>query len=290
MRLITGRSASVKLTVVGAAVVMLMAISLLGIRPRADAASSGPSPSFTNAPSEANCTLCHGDFPVNSGTGSVQITGVPAAYSLGQPVQITVRVAQADAVIYGFQMTAVDSNGDRAGTFAPPVQNPPEMQVVNGLVIDQMGEHNRQYIEHTTEGIIPTMLGSRSWTFTWTAPSQPRGRIDFYVAGNAANSDGSSSGDYIYTASAASLFAGFSVGGRVTTPTGAGLRNAIVTLTDQAGVTRSVVTSSFGFYTFENVPGGQTYTVRVTSKRYRFSPQSAAVNGNLTDVNFSGVE
>ena len=53
----------------------------------------GP-PSHTGAPGEANCTACHTSFPVNSGTGGVTITGLPANYRPGQVVPITVTVSQ----------------------------------------------------------------------------------------------------------------------------------------------------------------------------------------------------
>lgn len=77
--------------------------------------------------------------------------------------------------------------------------------------------------------------------------------------------------------------------GRVTTPEGAGLRNATVTLND--GVTmRTVTTSSFGYYTFEDVLTGETYTVGVRSRRYRFSSRQVNVAGNVTDFDFIGQE
>lgn len=40
------------------------------------------------------------------------------------------------------------------------------------------------------------------WAFHWKAPAQSAGRITFYVAANAANNNGSESGDLIYTTSA----------------------------------------------------------------------------------------
>src|SRR5215212_6694961 len=78
---------------------------------RAKASASGPSPSHTNAPGEANCTACHMDFPVNSGTGSVTIAGIPANYRPNQQIPITVTTSQETGVIYGFQLTAVDNMG-----------------------------------------------------------------------------------------------------------------------------------------------------------------------------------
>jgi hypothetical protein len=165
------------------------------------AASSGPSPSFTGAPGEDSCIACHVGGPANSGTGKVFITGIPANYRPGQQVQVTVTTEQEDAVIYGFQLTAIDSQGNQAGTFSIPQQGPVELQIRGGSV----GGRTRSYISHNINGTIPTQFGTRSWNFTWTAPSVRMGRISFYTAGNGANSDGSNVGDYIYTSSTSTL-------------------------------------------------------------------------------------
>jgi len=82
--------------------------------------------------------------------------------------------------------------------------------------------------------------------------------------------------------------AGVTVGGRVTTPEGAGLRGATVTITDGAGVTRTVTTSTFGYYQFEDIEAGSTYVVAVGSRRFRFAPRVVQVIDNLTDVDFQG--
>ena len=162
----------------------------------ASASSLGPSPSFTNAPNESNCTACHSTFDVNSGTGSVVISGLPANYLPGQEIPLRVTVNDVSGVLYGFQMTAVENGGDRAGTFVVPRSSPvPIMQVVNGFV----GNKNRQYIEHTVQGITPTVSGTKSWDFVWTAPARRVGKVSFFAAGNAANSDSSSDNDQIYT-------------------------------------------------------------------------------------------
>lgn len=83
---------------------------------------------------------------------------------------------------------------------------------------------------------------------------------------------------------------GASIEGRVTTPAGQGLRNATVILTDGQGVRRTAVTSSFGIYSFTNVPTGGSYILTVSSKRYRFAPRTVPVNGNLTGVDLIGLE
>ena len=82
----------------------------------------------------------------------------------------------------------------------------------------------------------------------------------------------------------------FAISGRVFTPGGLGLRNSVVSLIDASGVRRTATTSSFGLYTFDNVVSGQTFTLTVASKRYRFSPRVMTVTGNLTNLDFVGLE
>ncbi len=170
----------------------------------ASAASTGPSASHTNAPGEDNCTACHTSFPVNSGSGNVAITGIPANYLPNQQIPITVTVSDPvpSAAIWGFQLTAIDALGKKIGTYTLPTQVPARSQTVNGIV----GGNNRQYVEHTIDGLFTQgVFGSNSWTFTWKAPTQRVGKVSFYASGNAANGDGTNGGDYIYTTSRATL-------------------------------------------------------------------------------------
>ncbi|CAN5604084.1 hypothetical protein BH20ACI4_BH20ACI4_31640 [soil metagenome] len=193
----------IKLTVISLAV-LIAVFGFYGFSEKfqkVGASASGPTPSHTNAPGESNCTACHGSFPVNSGTGNMIISGLPANYKPNQQIPVTVTLNQAQAVVYGFQLTAVDSQGRKVGTFTLPAQMPPQMQIVEGIVNNQP----RDYVEHTSSGIIPTQFDTKSWTFTFTTPSQRVGKIGFYAAGNAANSDGGPDGDYIYTTSKATL-------------------------------------------------------------------------------------
>jgi hypothetical protein len=80
------------------------------------------------------------------------------------------------------------------------------------------------------------------------------------------------------------------VAGRVTTPSGQGLRNATVTMTDSLGVPRIATTSSFGNYSFSGVAPNQMYILNVRSKRYRFAPQFTFVQGNMSNVDLVGLE
>ena len=81
-----------------------------------------------------------------------------------------------------------------------------------------------------------------------------------------------------------------SVSGQVFTPDGRGLRNAVVVMTDPLGASQTMLTDSFGAYQFNSVQTGQTYTMNVVSKRYRFTSQQVSVSTALSNVNFTGSE
>lgn len=80
------------------------------------------------------------------------------------------------------------------------------------------------------------------------------------------------------------------ISGRVTSPSGIRIQNAIVILIDSSGTRRFATTSSLGIYTFNMVATGQSYTLTIDSKRYRFAPKFLDVNGSLTNVDFTGLE
>ena len=67
-----------------------------------------------------------------------------------------------------------------------------------------------------------------------------------------------------------------SVSGRVFTPAGIVIRNVRVTLIASAGNRQFATTSSSGNYVFDSVPAGFSYTMTVSSKRYRFASRSSA--------------
>ena len=69
---------------------------------------------------------------------------------------------------------------------------------------------------------------------------------------------------------------------------GRGLRSALVTLTDQTGAIRQVMTGAMGTYRFEEVESGQTYVIAVRSRRFTFAPQVVSVNDNVTDFDIIG--
>jgi uncharacterized repeat protein (TIGR01451 family) len=83
--------------------------------------------------------------------------------------------------------------------------------------------------------------------------------------------------------------AGVMISGRVMGPDGRALRGARVTAVNSDGVPVTVLTSSLGYYTFEDVEPA-TYILSVASKRYRFDPRPVSVTDSLTNVDFVGIE
>jgi hypothetical protein len=96
------------------------------------------------------------------------------------------------------------------------------------------------------------------------------------------------SGLYIVDASSLSPPA-VSLAGRVLSPDGNGLRNAMVTLRGANGLIRTVPTSSLGYYSFEGLDGG-SYAVSVASRRYRFDLRNVDMSSSLATFDFVGLE
>lgn len=80
------------------------------------------------------------------------------------------------------------------------------------------------------------------------------------------------------------------VSGRVLTPQGQALRNAVVTLRNSSGTARTTTTSSFGVYTFTTLLAGETYTLTVSSKRYRYAPKIILIDTSLFELDLIGLE
>ncbi len=85
-----------------------------------------------------------------------------------------------------------------------------------------------------------------------------------------------------YSPTAAGVF----ISGRVLTSDGRGLRNATVTLTDSQGMTLRTLSSSFGYYSFNDVPAGETYIIGVASKRFQFTSRVIFAFTDLTETDF----
>lgn len=81
------------------------------------------------------------------------------------------------------------------------------------------------------------------------------------------------------------------VGGRVLTADGRGIRNVRVIWTDRNGETRTVISGAFGHFRFTGVAAGETYIFNVAAKRYQFSnpTQVRTILEETNDLNFVAV-
>ena len=188
--------------------------------------SGGPPDEYTGAPNENDCRQCHAGNALNASGGSLMLT-VPGTYVPGEVYDIIVDLSRSGQSRWGFEMTALNRNNARAGTFASTDGN------------TQLSEKNsKQYIKQTPAGSAAGTRNKYQWTFKWTAPNTNVGPITFYAAGNAANNADFSAGDYIYTQTETSEVATYGV-----------------TLTGVGTLTRSTTDAS----------AGVRYTLRVTN-------------------------
>ncbi len=160
--------------------------------------SSAPPNGRTDAPGEGNCTACHSSFPLNSGAGSLAVTDL-GGWEAGQTYDLTVTMADPDASRWGFELTILDDAGNSAGTLQS-----------GGASTQTSTSGSRVYGKQTSSGTQTGTSGQASWTMSWTAPTGLEGDVTIYLAGNAANGNGSTQGDHIYTSAMAWPAAGAS--------------------------------------------------------------------------------
>ncbi len=131
--------------------------------------------------------------------------------------------------------------------------------------------------------------GQYTWTIPADLPDQYLLASRINVTGNGRNSPSESSTFQLARVAQPKTA---TVSGRVLALDGRGLRNSAVSLTDSRGVARTSTTSAFGYFSFDNVSIGETYTVKVLSitRLYRFGTQSVQVSGDITLPDFQAQE
>src|SRR5215469_11034141 len=127
--------------------------------------AAGPDQGYTDAPGDfGNCTACHDNFPANSGPGSLALNGNPAVYTPGHTYNLSITIQDPRGRRWGFELTAIDGNGNRAGTFTPTGSDT-QIAATGPAVLD------RQYIEHTSLGTFPGTSGGHIWHVQWMGPT-----------------------------------------------------------------------------------------------------------------------
>ena len=155
---------------------------------------SGVPPAGYTGFTASNCTGCHGGFALNNAGGSVQVTGLPTTVTagLGYTFSLTTSHINSDRGKWGFSIVAKNSAGQNIGTFSSNNLNAaPNTNDINEL------SHSNAVSAAATNTFTYNNL-------VWTAPATlgPNdGQVTFYYTGNAADGNGNSAGDYIYTGS-----------------------------------------------------------------------------------------
>ncbi len=156
-------------------------------------ATNGGAPQGTSgAPGETTCVACHGGQP-NSGAGKLRIAldGAAATYTPGQKTRVRVTLEDPSARRWGFELSVKAENGNTQGSAGSLQPVDANTQVLN--------QGSSQWITHTPSGTRNNTRGPVTFEFDWTSPSSDAaGPLVFYAAGNAANGNGSTSGDLIY--------------------------------------------------------------------------------------------
>lgn len=180
----------------------------------ARALSAGATPDKSNNPrmvggvvqpaETCNKAGCHTTLPANGCTGQVEILGLPGCYVAGQTYNLQVKVTDASARRWGFEVGVQYNEANQwafvsAGTLA----NAPFARTQ--LVTSADGQ--RSFVTHDPasangDGTFPGLFGAATYDFRWTAPAgaQRQTPVCFYVAGLAADNDQTRAGDCTYNA------------------------------------------------------------------------------------------
>jgi len=155
--------------------------------------SNGTIIAKTGAPGENTCAQCHSGSSGGGGSVTLLVDGssAPGTYVAGQVYSMTVEIEDPLSSEYGFQMVFLNPSnaGPATGGFS----------AIPGTWLQMSG--TKEYITHNTPKTTATNTETATWVFDWTAPNPADGNITFYLAGNATNNNGSTSGDKVYTTS-----------------------------------------------------------------------------------------
>ncbi|MFO7614388.1 MAG: choice-of-anchor V domain-containing protein [Bacteroidales bacterium] len=151
--------------------------------------SSGSPGGRTGSPGDNGntCTQCH-TGTASTVTGWITTNVPPEGYTPGQTYTLTATGMHTGVVKFGFELTVEDALGTKAGTLQ--ITEPARTKLIN----------NNKAVTHTSNGTTPSG-NSISWSMNWVAPEGVQGNIGIYAAFNAANGNGTTSGDVIYKSS-----------------------------------------------------------------------------------------
>jgi len=151
--------------------------------------SNFPPINCTGAPNAFTCQFCHSSFAENMPGGSISLQGIPASFSVGKsyPFSINIHHFAKDRKKFGYDLTALDANGNQIGT----ITTNNAFSTINS---GELTSHNPPTLAATDSNVI----GGFSWNAPAIAPTPDQLPITFYFCGNATNADGTTLNDYVY--------------------------------------------------------------------------------------------
>ena len=235
-----------------------------------------------NSSTDTNCTSCAGGiFNLDSSGGIANlkntiVAGNTVANASSSPdFRGTVAAGSSFNLIGNGQGTTGISNGDaNSNQVGVDPKLDPTLQLNGGTTAN-----------HALLTGSPAIDKGNSFGLTTDQRGFTRPVNNFTIP-NATGGDGADIG--AFEVQLAPTAATVSVGGRVMTASGRGIRNVVIRLTDSEGNLRTAISTSFGYYRFNDVEAGATYILTASGKRFTFSQPSQVLNINdETDaVNF----
>jgi predicted outer membrane repeat protein len=162
-----------------------------------------------------------------------------------------------------------NASNDIVGTAASPIS------ANLGPLADNGG--TRRVPTRSPLGGSPALDKGSSFGSTTDERGLPR-PVDAASIPNATGGDGADIGAFEVQASTAG---GVTVSGAVRTADGYGVAKATVTITDGFGNARTVRSSSFGYFRFDDLAVGDNYILTVASKQYTFAPRVVFLTDEL---------
>jgi hypothetical protein len=168
-----------------------MGVAALGFLGNHNGVAEQQNKDRTGAPgSQPVCSACHSgaNFDVSPFLMLTDLENTTEfiTYSPGQTylLQFILNEGTGNAEGFGLQSTVVDGSGSSVGSFSNPSANG-QLEFAN----------NRDIFEQND------LSASNTFTVEWTAPAAGTGEVTVYYAGIAANGNGGTSGDAVFTGS-----------------------------------------------------------------------------------------
>lgn len=157
-----------------------------------------------NPPGKVTCAnakaSCHVSPPPGANQGALEVTGIPTCYQPGQKYTFNVKVSDPNATRWGFELGVQynegNENDNRSAGALGQAPNARTAIVPSTDGMRQFSSHDRG--SANGDGTYNGQANSANWNVEWTAPADRTTPVCIYVAGVAADGDGSSDGDRTY--------------------------------------------------------------------------------------------